>query len=173
MRSHCVPQCFPCCVSLSCIHLRLNMRSHCVPQCFPCCVSLSFVRLRLNMRSHCVTQCFTCCFSLLCSALPCVLLRLNMRSHCVTQCFLCCVSLPCVRLRLNVRPALVSVFPFKSLPVQPLPPNPTGSSTYVDRPSVIDATKPNKQLYQNDRLHFLGVTLPLHLSKRLQFPVQK
>jgi len=37
----------------------------------------------------------------------------NMRSHCVTQCFLCCVSLPCaalpyVRLRLNVRPALLS-----------------------------------------------------------------
>ena len=45
------------------------MLSHCVTQCFPCCVSLSCVRLRLNMRSHCVTQCFSCCVSLPCSAL--------------------------------------------------------------------------------------------------------
>jgi hypothetical protein len=32
-----------------------------------------------NVRSHCVTQCFPCCVTLPCSALPCVRLRLNVR----------------------------------------------------------------------------------------------
>jgi len=50
----------------------LIVRSHCVTHGFLCCVSLSCVRLRLNIRSHCVTQCFPCCVSLPCSALPCV-----------------------------------------------------------------------------------------------------
>jgi hypothetical protein len=48
----------------------------------------------------------------------------------------------------SVRYLLLTVSSFKSLPVQPLLLIINGSWTYVDRPPVTEASKPNKHLYQ-------------------------
>jgi len=137
MRSHCITQCFPYCVSLPCVRLCLNMRSHCITQCFPYCVSLPCVRLYLNMRSHTVTQCFPvlrlpslrppvsqyaltlyhAVFSRAASPFPasaCISICAHTLSRSV---FPYCVSLPCVRLCLNMRSyCITQCFPVLRLP---------------------------------------------------------
>jgi hypothetical protein len=47
------------------------------------------------------------------------------------------------------------VFPFKHFPILPLLPISNGSWMYVIIPYITGASKPNKRLYQNDRLQYI------------------